>query len=110
MSSPELSELYHPKARLELIEAAEYYRAISPQLSRTFMQAYDQALAEILEFPEIAPLVPLTDFEVRRRNLGRFPYYIVYILEPDALYIYAIAHSKRDPMYWLERLREPGRR
>lgn len=109
MSNPDLSELYHPKARLELIEAVEYYRLISPQLARTFKETYDQTLAEILEFPEIAPLILFVDVEARRKNLGRFPYYIVYILEPDALYIYAVAQAKRDPTYWLERLREPGR-
>jgi hypothetical protein len=109
MSSPDLSELYHPKARLELVEAVEYYRAISVQLARTFKDTYDWAIEEILEFPETSPLIPIANVEARRKNLGRFPYHVVYVIDPDAIYIYAVAQSHREPLYWLERLREPGR-
>lgn len=41
--------------------------------------------------------------------MKRFPYQLVYLIEPDAIYIIALAHLKRQPNYWLYRLSEPGR-
>ena len=101
MLNPDSSEIFDPKARLELIEVIEYYRSLSPQLARSFKKAFDTAISEIKEFPEIAPPVLLTTYGARRKNLNKFPYYIAYILEPDAIFIVAVAHNRRDPRYWL---------
>jgi len=32
-----------------------------------------------------------------------FPYYIAYLIRGDVLWILAIAHSHRQPQYWIER-------
>jgi plasmid stabilization system protein ParE len=57
--------------------------------------------------PEAAP--PVVDTIARRKRIKRFPYVIIYTLDPDAIYIVAVAHNQRDPDYWLHRLDEPGR-
>jgi len=36
--------------------------------------------------------------------MERFPYGIIYRLEKNTIYIVAIAHFKRRPFYWKERL------
>ena len=41
---------------------------------------------------------------VRRKSLARFPYSVLYTVDPDVLYIVAVAHQKRRPNYWLRRL------
>ncbi|HKO02845.1 MAG TPA: type II toxin-antitoxin system RelE/ParE family toxin [Thermoanaerobaculia bacterium] len=41
----------------------------------------------------------------RRLSLDGFPYDVVYVLRPDEIYIIAIAHHRRDPNYWLPRIR-----
>jgi hypothetical protein len=41
---------------------------------------------------------------VRRRGVGKFPYEIIYVVEPAALCIVAIEHAKRRPGSWLHRL------
>lgn len=51
----------------------------------------------------------LSAFGVWRKSLEKFPYYIAYTLEPDAIFIVAIADNRRDPSYWPDRLLEPGR-
>jgi plasmid stabilization system protein ParE len=40
--------------------------------------------------------------EVRRCLLQRFPYKILYSLEPDHVLIIAVAHLHRRPDYWVE--------
>jgi hypothetical protein len=54
--------------------------------------------------PEAWPVWPgRTD--VRPRVLQRFPYSIIYLVERNEIVIVAVAHHKRRPGYWLDRLR-----
>lgn len=41
----------------------------------------------------------------RRRVMKKFPYILVYEVRDDAIEFVAIAHTKREPGYWLERIR-----
>lgn len=43
---------------------------------------------------------------VRRRLASVFPYAVLYIDEPERVWIVAIMPLKRDPGYWLHRLAE----
>lgn len=103
----ELTRIYNPLARFEFIQATEYYRNISPKLKLEFKAAFVEALEAILQFPEAWPTIAKSP--ARAKRIAGFPYSIVYIPEPDAVYIVAVAHQRREPMYWLERLDEPGR-
>lgn len=42
--------------------------------------------------------------EVRHKLLIRFPYSILYVIEPDRIRVVAVAHQKRRPGYWSYRL------
>jgi toxin ParE1/3/4 len=108
MSSPEWVSYFDPEAQLEFIRATEYYRLTAPNLNRKFIDAFEDTLAYVLDFPEASAVFHPPD--IRRVALKKFPYYLVYIIEPDAIFIVAIAHERRDPLYWLSRLEEPGRR
>ena len=35
--------------------------------------------------------------------LSRFPYKLLYSIEPDSLFIIAVAHMHRAPYYWIDR-------
>lgn len=103
----ELTRIYNPLARLEFIQATEYYRNISPDLKQAFKNAFIEALEEIMQFPEAWSKVARTP--ARGKQIAGYPYTIIYMPEPDAIYIVAIVHQRREPLYWLDRLREPGR-
>ena len=60
------------------------------------------AVGMILEFPEASPVV--TPEGARRKNLRRFPYSFYYVIEPDVIRIMAVAHQRRLPGYWIDRL------
>ena len=103
----ELTRIYNPLARLEFIQATEYCRNISPDLKQAFKNAFVEALEEITQFPEAWSKIARTP--ARGKQISGYPYTIIYLLEPDAVYIVAIVHQRREPLYWLDRLREPGR-
>ena len=44
-------------------------------------------------------------FEIRRALLTRFPYAIVFLIMSEEIRVLAVAHAKRRPGYWLNRLR-----
>jgi toxin ParE1/3/4 len=102
MSEQSYDSLFHPEARFELLNATEYYRERSPELARDFYEEVNEAVNELLEFPESSPVIH--PIGVRRKVLQRFPYNVLYAVDPDVLFIVAIAHQKRRSDYWLQRL------
>jgi hypothetical protein len=43
-------------------------------------------------------------FDVRRILLERFPYAVIVLCRPEETVVVAVAHTRRRPLYWLERL------
>ena len=91
---------FHRLARRELIEAAEYYDRESPGLGAAFLDAVEASVAEILEHPEVGSFV---SDDVRRRIVRRFPYAVLYVLGDGSVRVLAVMHSRRRPMYWIDR-------
>ena len=91
------SPSFTPQARRELDEAADYYEAESPGLGLAFLSAIEEALEQILEYPESAPVSRGT---VRRKGLRRFPYDLLYSIRPGSIRILAVMSQKRRPFYW----------
>lgn len=88
---------FNEQARGELREAASYYGLESPSLRIAFLDAIDAALAQLLAYPESAPMVRGT---VRRKLLSRFPYSLLYTLRSGEIRILAVMHQSRRPFYW----------
>ena len=107
MSNLGFEVLFHPEARLELAQAMEYYRAISPTLGREFYEEFKLVIRDVMDFPEASRQV--SAIGVRRKQMNRFPYGLLYVIDPDAIYVVAVAHERRHPDYRKYRLEEPGR-
>ena len=95
-----------PEAVVELIEAASWYENRQTGLAIRFLQEIDQAQQAIqsrpLSFPRLANTA--VDLEIRRALLPRFPYALVFLELQTEIRVLAIAHAKRHPDYWLNRL------
>jgi hypothetical protein len=65
-------------------------------------EAVKQIGARPFSFPRLHG-VP-DDLLVRRALVHRFPFALVFIETPNALRIIAVAHVRRQPGYWLERI------
>ena len=92
---------YHPAALEELIQAAEYYESKADGLGERFLDEIDSAITDVSHFPVRWPYFLLN---TRRRLLDRFPYMLVYVEEPENVYILAVTHQRRKPGYWKKRL------
>ncbi len=92
---------FHPEADAEYAVAAGYYAAISPELGGRFYDEVEHLIHEI----KTAPARFRQYDPPARRNLGRaFPYAVVYLDEPDCIWILAIMHLHQAPDYWKHRV------
>ncbi len=85
----------------ELREVVSFLRRQAPGRDDRFLVELGDAVERVAENPYLGPLVGP---EVRRIGLRRFPYNLVYEVRGQAIYVLAIAHQRRDPGYWQERL------
>ena len=85
-----------------MCEAALYYEKRAPDLGLAFLDEVEKASRRILTNPRAYQTVGA---EVRRALVARFPYSILYVIEPDDyIRVIAVAHHKRRPGYWRKRL------
>lgn len=91
---------YLDEAVIDAEEAARWYAERSPSAAIRFSIELDDAEAAILDRPEAWPAVGAGN---RRYLLRRFPFSIVYRVEPLKVVIVAVAHARRRPGYWKHR-------
>lgn len=92
--------ILHPEAEAEFSAAVAFYRDRSLELAVVFAGEVERALTYVRENPKATTLVR---DEIRRRNVRRFPYAVLFREEADRIYVLAIAHDRRRPEYWLHR-------
>jgi plasmid stabilization system protein ParE len=99
-----LRQVLLPEAAEELLEAAEWYESGRPGLGAEFVGAVEHAMSAAASMPlAAAPWPGSTRF--RRRVMERFPYILIYQVRSNTIEYVAIAHTSREPGYWLKRER-----
>jgi len=95
-------ELEYLEEALEEAEAAaRWYTERSAVAAVAFTEEMDAAETAIQRLPEAWPSY---DETTRRYLLRRFPFSVVYRVEPSRILIVAVAHGRRRPGYWRSRL------
>lgn len=94
---------FHPEARTEYFEAIAYYDGRQLGLGARFTIEIEAAIQRILESPTAWRVI---QDDVRRCLSRKFPYGVLYTVEPDSVLILAIMHCSRRPGYWQARLRQ----
>lgn len=92
---------YHPSARLEIKAAHAWYLRKSVQVADGFYEELLPALDRVQEQPR---LYPTYLYGTQRAVLNRYPFSVVYRELLNEIQIVAVAHAKRRPGYWAERL------
>lgn len=101
---------FHPGAAADLTSAGDWYEQQLAGLGADLASEVAHALNAITERPMTWPLWPGVGESVcvRRFLLARFPFAVGYVAEGDEIVVLAVAHLRRRPGYWLNRL--PGGR
>ena len=92
---------FHEDANAEMVHAAQYYEEKAYGLGSSFLDAVEDGVKKILKNPETYQLI---SDEIRHKILDRFPYSILYVIEPGIIRIIAVVHQKRRPGYWHYRI------
>ncbi len=90
-----------PEARLDFDESFDWYAKRSEMAANRFSNAVDAALDRIAAKPDQFAAI---DTRHRECLVKRFPFRIVYRIEPHRILVVAVAHAKRRPRYWTDRV------
>ena len=93
--------MIHAEADLEFADAVRYYAEISPELGVRFYREIERIIREVCAFPD---RFYKFDPPARRLFSSEFPYAVIYLKQPDRVWIVAVMHMKRRPGYWRKRL------
>ena len=91
----------HPDARAELRAARNWYFERSPLSAFAFAQTVQNAISRIKDTPNT---FPVSDHGTHTFILQRFPFKISYLIRETEIIIVAVAHQKRRPGYWSNRV------
>ena len=94
--------LIRPDAREDLRAASTWYADQAPGLGNRFLAAIREQLLQITATPDAFPLFHQG---TRRALIKKFPYGMVYLVQPeqDRIVVLAILHCGRDPKLWRSR-------
>ena len=93
--------VFHPEAGKEYLEAIEYHSAISVELGVRFDAEIQRLVKEVSRDPR---RFLRFNSKVQRALSPEFPYSVVYLEQPNRVWIVAVMHAKRKPGYWMKRL------
>jgi toxin ParE1/3/4 len=85
-------------------ESVLFYRErAGERWAECFKQRVAEELKAIAANPERYP--PAPDLPgVRRIRLKQFPFSLLYLDRPDYIWVVAVAHGRRKPGYWRDRI------
>ena len=92
--------VFSPAARVELIEACDWYAARNAELADRFIAEVEKVVARIATAPQQFPVIYR---DVRRARCRRFPYALFFRVVGGTLQVIACLHGKRDPRQWQRR-------
>lgn len=91
----------HESAEEDLNAAAVFYESRETDLGKEFLEELSQGFHRITENP-FSHSIHFDEY--RRYLMGRFPYGVVYRIEGQQILVFAVAHLRRRPGYWIDRV------
>jgi len=95
------------EALLELVAAARRYEETREGLGERLIQEAEDCVQALAQRPGLGHPIAGPDGRLgaRRLSLRSFPYHLVYLAEPE-LAVIAVAHDRKRPGYWANRLQD----
>jgi plasmid stabilization system protein ParE len=92
--------IFHPAVAKDARTISAKYAKISEELATRFWDELDAAIDEITRFPERHHYDPSG---LRRSNLEKFPYHLLFEERLEGLRVIVLRHHHRHPSYGLRR-------
>jgi len=98
---------FEPEALADIARAVRFYNRERRGLGAEFRQAVNDRVLALRRFPNSGPVVEhiATSLVARQVRARQFPYLIIYVVADEAIRVVAVAHDKRLPAFWAQRLR-----
>jgi len=90
----------HPKLAADIRDAAMHYGDISERVFFSFWSELELVIISIENNPRSHHY---DSCGLRRANLKRFPYHILYDVEEDTVFMLVFRHDKRNPSFGVNR-------
>ncbi len=97
---------FHPQARAEVRAAAIWYEEVSEGAGDELIGELDAALEKVARLPtayRLWPGLPKRSNPIRQGAVRRFPYLIAFEIRSNSLFVLAVTHKRRRPLYWFSR-------
>jgi hypothetical protein len=88
-------------AQFELEEEVKYFNEQQVGLGYEFAKEVADTISRILKYPEAWSKLSK---RTRRCRTRRFPYGVIYQIRADKILVVAVAHLRREPFYWRDRI------
>ena len=95
---------FHPEALVEYLEAIAWYESRRAGLGAALSRETEALIQSACDAPERFPTVDPTT--IRRAHLKHFPYHVLFRIADDQLEVLAVAHNRRRPLYWQNRIQD----
>lgn len=95
------SVFFHQAVKEEFLNSRDYYDELVLGLGKPFVIEVERCINIIKSNPLAYPIVRQN---IRKAVIMKFPFSILYKLEDDNIYILAVMHQKRKPLYWSSRV------
>lgn len=95
------SVFFHQAAKEELLNARDYYDDLSFGLGKSFVIEIEKTINIIKKNPLAYPIIKKN---LHKAVIMKFPYSVLYVIERERIYLLAIMHQKRKPLYWKNRI------
>jgi hypothetical protein len=92
---------FHPEAADEYVAAVDYYFKLQPGLGGRFYDEIERLIETVCRQPD---LFRVFDPPARRHFSTVFPYAVIYLDQPERVWIVAVMSCRKRPGYWKQRL------
>lgn len=97
-----MSYFFHPAAEAEHLESVAFYETRRAGLGASYLASFEAAMERVAEAPHRYRVERNPD--IQRIRLERFPFHVLFRETPNGVQVLAVAHDRRRPTYWLNRL------
>ena len=88
-------------AETEVDNAVSWYQEHTEDQSLNFLNELDYAVQAVRAHPFLAAEI---EPDIRRLLFRSFPYSLIYGIDESTIVVIAVAHNRREPHYWVERM------